>query len=222
MQLGMMGLGRMGANMVRRLMQAGHHCVGFSLDTDTVRALEREGMSGAASPGDFVGKIATPRAVWLMIPAAAVDATLASLAPLLDADDTVIDGGNSYYHDDLRRARELAPRGIHYLDVGASGCVGARKRILFDDRGRRDSGSPPRPHLCGVGARCGGGGKNTRARETGWHGGAGLLALRAVGRGPLCEDGPQRRRIRPGGSVRGRLQYPSPRQRRAAPALGGR
>jgi 6-phosphogluconate dehydrogenase len=128
MQLGMIGLGRMGANMVRRLMRAGHDCVGYSLDADSVRALEREGMTGAGSPGDFVGKLARPRAVWLMVPAAAVDPALASLGPHLDADDTVIDGGNSYYHDDLRRARELAPRGIHYLDVGVSGGVWGRER----------------------------------------------------------------------------------------------
>src|SRR5690348_9712706 len=100
MQLGMIGLGRMGANMVRRLMRAGHDCVGYSLDADSVRALEQEGMTGAGSPGDFVGKLTRPRAVWLMVPAAAVDTTVASLVPLLEADDTVIDGGNSYYHDD--------------------------------------------------------------------------------------------------------------------------
>ena len=128
MQLGMIGLGRMGANMVRRLMRAGHDCVGYSLDAAGVRALEGEGMTGATSPRDFVSKLARPRAVWLMVPAAAVDTTLASLVPLLDADDTVIDGGNSYYHDDLRRARELSPGGIHYLDVGVSGGVWGLER----------------------------------------------------------------------------------------------
>ncbi len=123
MQLGMIGLGRMGANMVRRLMRGGHECVGYALDADTVHALEREGMAGAASLQDLVEKLARPRAVWLMVPAAAVDSTLTALVPLLDADDTVIDGGNSYYHDDLRRARTLAPKEIHYLDVGVSGGV---------------------------------------------------------------------------------------------------
>ena len=123
MQLGMIGLGRMGASMVRRLMRADHACVGYALDAGTVRDLERQGMVGASSVGDLVEKLARPRAVWLMVPAAAVDSTLASLVPLLEADDTVIDGGNSYYHDDLRRSRELAVKGIHYVDVGVSGGV---------------------------------------------------------------------------------------------------
>jgi 6-phosphogluconate dehydrogenase len=123
MQLGMIGLGRMGASMVRRLMRAGHACVGYALDAGAVRDLERQGMIGAGSVGNLVEHLARPRAVWLMVPAAAVDSTLGSLVPLLEADDTVIDGGNSYYHNDLRRARELATKGIHYVDVGVSGGV---------------------------------------------------------------------------------------------------
>jgi 6-phosphogluconate dehydrogenase len=128
MQVGMVGLGRMGANMVRRLMRAGHECVGYALDADSVRALEKEGMVGAASPADLVAKLTKPRAVWLMVPAAAVDSTLAPLTPLLEAGDAVIDGGNTYYLDDLRRARALAPKGIHYLDVGVSGGVWGLQR----------------------------------------------------------------------------------------------
>jgi 6-phosphogluconate dehydrogenase len=128
MQLGMIGLGRMGANMVRRLMRAKHECVGYALDAAGVRALERDGMVGATSLADFVGKLTTPRAVWLMVPAAAVDSTLASVVPLLERDDTVIDGGNSYYIDDLRRARELMARGIQYVDVGVSGGVWGLER----------------------------------------------------------------------------------------------
>jgi 6-phosphogluconate dehydrogenase len=128
MQLGMIGLGRMGASMVRRLMRRGHECVGYALDAAAVRNLEPEGMVGTSSAGDLVEKLSRPRAVWLMVPAGAVDGTLASLVPLLDPDDTVIDGGNSYYHDDLRRARELAAKGIHYLDAGVSGGVWGLER----------------------------------------------------------------------------------------------
>jgi 6-phosphogluconate dehydrogenase len=123
MQLGMIGLGRMGGNMVRRLMGAGHDCVGTTRNTAAVRALETEGMVGAGSVADLVAKLARPRAIWLMIPAAAVDDMVAALVPLLDRDDTVIDGGNSYYRDDIRRARDLGPQGIQYLDVGVSGGI---------------------------------------------------------------------------------------------------
>jgi 6-phosphogluconate dehydrogenase len=123
MQLGMIGLGRMGANMVRRLLRAGHECVGFNRDPKPVRALEAEGATGSSSLQDFVGKLRTPRAVWLMIPAGAVDSTLAQLTPLLSNGDVVIDGGNSYYIDDIRRSKSLVPMGIEYVDVGTSGGV---------------------------------------------------------------------------------------------------
>jgi 6-phosphogluconate dehydrogenase len=124
MQLGMIGLGRMGANMVRRLTRGGHQCVVYDANPGTVTALAKEtGSVGATSLADFVSKLTKPRAAWLMIPAALVDATLAELVPLLDKDDTVIDGGNSYYIDDIRRAGELAGKGLHYLDVGTSGGV---------------------------------------------------------------------------------------------------
>ncbi|HTY73621.1 MAG TPA: decarboxylating 6-phosphogluconate dehydrogenase [Actinomycetes bacterium] len=123
MQLGMIGLGRMGANMVRRLMRAGHECVVFDVSPDAVSGLAAEGAVGAESLADFVKRLDTPRAVWLMVPAAFVDAEIAAITPLLDPGDVLIDGGNSHYHDDIRRAGELAPRGIHYLDVGTSGGV---------------------------------------------------------------------------------------------------
>src|SRR3954468_9217727 len=128
MQLGMIGLGRMGANMVRRLMAAGHDCTVYDLHPEPVRALVEAGASGAASLGEFVQKMEPPRAVWLMLPAAVVDRTLSGLVPLLEAGDTVIDGGNSYYHDDLRRAAELQPKGLHYVDVGVSGGVWGAER----------------------------------------------------------------------------------------------
>jgi 6-phosphogluconate dehydrogenase len=128
MQLGMIGLGRMGANMVRRLMRDGHECVAFDLDADAVRKLESEGATGAESFEDLVRKLDTPRAVWMMVPAGVVDQTIAEVAPHLEADDVLIDGGNSYYHDDLRRSAELRERGIHYLDVGVSGGVWGLER----------------------------------------------------------------------------------------------
>jgi 6-phosphogluconate dehydrogenase len=123
MQLGMIGLGRMGANMVRRLMRDGHECVAFDLSPDSVRALADEGAVGSESMEDFVGKLEQPRAVWLMVPAAVVDKTLDELIPLLDEGDAVIDGGNSYYRDDIRRAARLAEHKIDYVDTGTSGGV---------------------------------------------------------------------------------------------------
>lgn len=127
MQLGMIGLGRMGANMAQRLIGAGHECVVYDLHPAAVQALGREGAIGATSLPDLVGRLRTPRAVWVMVPAAVVDATLDELAPLLAPDDVVIDGGNSYYRDDLRRAAALRERGIHYVDVGTSGGVWGRE-----------------------------------------------------------------------------------------------
>lgn len=123
MQLGMIGLGRMGANMCRRLMRAGHTCVVHDIDADAVARLAGEGATGSSSMEDFVGRLARPRSVWMMVPAAAVEQTLAAVAKLLEADDVLIDGGNSHYRDDIRRARQLGLAGIHYLDVGTSGGV---------------------------------------------------------------------------------------------------
>src|SRR6202167_4063121 len=128
MQLGMIGLGRMGANMVRRLMKAGHECVVFDMTPASVQALAKEGATGGSSLDDFIGKLKQPRAIWLMVPAAVVDDTLAKLLPKLQKDDIIIDGGNSYYIDDIRRAKETAPKGIHYVDVGTSGGVWGLER----------------------------------------------------------------------------------------------
>jgi len=128
MQLGMIGLGRMGANMVRRLLKAGHELVVYDSHADAVRPLEQAGAQGSTELKDFVARLAKPRAVWLMVPAAAVDAVLDELLPLLEPDDCVIDGGNSYYHDDLRRAAALAKKKLHYLDVGVSGGVWGMQR----------------------------------------------------------------------------------------------
>ena len=128
MQLGMIGLGRMGANMVRRLIARDHKCVVFDVSPESVAQLSKEGAVGSTSVADFVSRLAKPRAVWLMVPAAVVDKTIAGLLPHLEAGDTIIDGGNSYYVDDIRRAKELAPKGIHYVDVGTSGGVWGRER----------------------------------------------------------------------------------------------
>jgi 6-phosphogluconate dehydrogenase len=128
MELGMIGLGRMGTNMVRRLLRAGHQCVVYDLHSDVVQALVKEGALGASSLEDFASKLKVPRAVWMMVPAAVVDETLKTLIPFLEKDDVVIDGGNSYYHDDIRRASELKPKGIHYVDVGTSGGVWGTER----------------------------------------------------------------------------------------------
>ncbi|MCC7240892.1 MAG: NADP-dependent phosphogluconate dehydrogenase, partial [Acidobacteria bacterium] len=128
MQLGMVGLGRMGANMVRRLMGGGHACVAYDLSAEAVDAVGREGATGAASLDDFVNRLDRPRTICLMLPAAVVDRTLDALIPLLHADDIVIDGGNSHYHDDIARAARLEPHGIHYVDMGTSGGVWGLER----------------------------------------------------------------------------------------------
>jgi 6-phosphogluconate dehydrogenase len=128
MQLGMIGLGRMGANMVRRLLKGGHDCVVFDMSPNTVAELARERAVGTHSLADLVKKLEKPRAVWLMVPAAVVDKTIADLVPLLEPGDILIDGGNSYYIDDIRRAKELAPRHLHYVDVGTSGGVWGLER----------------------------------------------------------------------------------------------
>jgi 6-phosphogluconate dehydrogenase len=128
MQLGMIGLGRMGANMVRRLIRKGHNCVVFDRSPQAVADLVKENAVGADSLADFVNKLQKPRALWLMVPAAVVDQTIADLLPHLDAGDILIDGGNSYYIDDIKRAKDLAPQKIHYVDVGTSGGVWGLER----------------------------------------------------------------------------------------------
>jgi 6-phosphogluconate dehydrogenase len=128
MQLGMIGLGRMGSNMVRRLRQAGHQCVAYDVHPEPIKQLVSEGAGGAFSLDELVQKLAKPRAIWLMVPAAVVDQTLLQLVPRLDEGDILIDGGNSYYVDDIRRATELKKKGLHYVDVGTSGGVWGLER----------------------------------------------------------------------------------------------
>jgi 6-phosphogluconate dehydrogenase len=128
MQLGMIGLGRMGANMVRRLLKGGHQCVVFDKSPKAAHELVQKKATGSSSLQDLIAKLDKPRAIWLMVPAAAVDQTIADLLPHLEPGDTLIDGGNSYYIDDMRRAKELAPKSIHYVDVGTSGGVWGLER----------------------------------------------------------------------------------------------
>jgi 6-phosphogluconate dehydrogenase len=123
MQFGMIGLGRMGANMARRLMRGGHTCVGFDVFPESIEKLRAEGAGAASSLADLVAKLSTPRLLWMMVPAANVDAMIDELAPLLAPGDILVDGGNSYYRDDVDRARRLAERGLHYVDCGTSGGV---------------------------------------------------------------------------------------------------
>ena len=128
MKIGMIGLGRMGANMVRRLMRSGHACVAYDRSQEAVRALVEEGAAGAAALGELVARLEQPRIVWLMVPAAVVDATLEELVPRLAAGDVVVDGGNSYYRDDIERAKRLRTSGLHYVDCGTSGGVWGLER----------------------------------------------------------------------------------------------
>ncbi|HEY3965817.1 MAG TPA: decarboxylating 6-phosphogluconate dehydrogenase [Planctomycetaceae bacterium] len=128
MEIGMIGLGRMGTNMVRRMLHSGHRCIVYDVHPEPIQALEKEGAVGAASLETFVKQFGKPRVIWMMVPAGVVDATLDKLVPLLQKDDVIIDGGNSYYHDDIKRAAELKARGIAYVDVGTSGGVMGLKR----------------------------------------------------------------------------------------------
>ena len=128
MQLGMVGLGRMGANMTKRLLQAGHECVVYDQSPEPVTALAAEGATGAGSLAEFCAQLQPPRAIWLMVPAGVVDSSIESLLPLLAEGDTIIDGGNSHYIDDIRRAAQLTERGLHYIDVGTSGGVWGLER----------------------------------------------------------------------------------------------
>jgi 6-phosphogluconate dehydrogenase len=139
MQIGMIGLGRMGANMVRRLIRAGHECVVFDRSPKAVQELAKEKATGATSLQDLAKKLKGPRAVWMMVPAGAVDATIADLLPFLEKDDILIDGGNSYYIDDIRRAKQLAAKGIHYVDVGTSGGVYGLERGYCEMIGGEDA-----------------------------------------------------------------------------------
>ncbi len=194
MELGMIGLGRMGTNMVRRLMRAGHQCVVYDIHSDAVQSLVKEGATGTNTLGDFVKKLKTSRAVWLMVPAGVVDATLKSLTPLLEPGDVVIDGGNSYYHDDIRRAAgQLKTKGIHYVDAGDQWrSLGRRTWLLPDDRRRKRMWFQSiDPIFCRLGSKREFSTAHARSGKNRRHRRARLSALRPQRRRPLCEDGAQ-------------------------------
>ncbi len=215
MQLGMIGLGRMGANIVRRLMRDGHECVVYDRSADSIKALESDGAIGASSLADFASKLTVPRAAWVMIPAGATGETVNDLSEVFESGDIIIDGGNSNYRDDVDRAAALKTKGIHYVDVGTSGGVwGIERGLLPDDRRRDRGGRPPRPvvreHRPGTGRGC----AHARAHRRAEPRRAGLPALRPERRGPLRQDGAQRHRVRPDGRLRRGAQRPRPRRRR--------
>jgi 6-phosphogluconate dehydrogenase len=179
MQLGMVGLGRMGANMVKRLLNNGHTSVVFDRSAEAVQELEKQKAVGAASLADMVSKLEKPRAIWLMIPAGVVDQTIAELAPHLESDDILIDGGNSYYIDDIRRSQELAPKGVRYVDVGTSGGVwGLERGYCLMIGGPTAAVDYLQPIF-----------KTIAPGKTGWYCGRGLPALRTQRRRPFRQDG---------------------------------
>jgi 6-phosphogluconate dehydrogenase len=198
MQIGMIGLGRMGSNMVRRLMAAGHECVVRDVSADAVTALARKGAVGSTSLDDFLARLATPRIVWLMVPAGIVDATLDELVPRLAPGDVVVDGGNSYYRDDIDRALRLAARKIHYVDCGTSGGVWGRERgYCLMIGGEPDVVRRLDPLFAALAP-----GAGTIARTSdGTAGRHGCYPLRADRRRTLREDGAQRHRVRAHGGV---------------------
>ena len=223
MQLGMIGLGRMGANMVRRLMKAGHECVVLDMNAASVKELAGEGAAGAGSLDDFVAKLKPPRAVWLMVPAAVVDASIGQLAGKLQKDDVLIDGGNSYYIDDIRRQNDLRPKGIHYVDVGTSGGVwGLERGYCMMIGGDADAVRRLDPIFKTLAPGRGDIERTPGPREGRRHRGRRLPALRPVGRRPLRQDGPQRHRVRDHGGLRRGPEHPQARQRRQGEARRGR
>ena len=186
MQLGMIGLGRMGSNMVQRLMKAGHECVVSDTHPQAVKDVVAKGAKSSDSIADFAKKLSKPRAVWMMVPAAVVDSVLTSLTPLLEPGDIVIDGGNSYYHDDIRRAGELKSKGIHYVDCGTSGGVwGSERGYCLMIGGERSDCESSRSDLQVVGSRCWLGGADARADRRAFDIRKRLLALRPERRGSL-------------------------------------
>jgi len=214
MQLGMVGLGRMGANLVSRLVRDGHTCVVYDVNESAVTRLAGDNVVGASSLEDLVTKLDEPRAVWLMLPAAITHDTLSELTQYLSADDVVIDGGNSFYRDDIARSKELEASSVHYVDCGTSGGVWGLDRGYSLMIGGEDDVvarldpifRPSRPGTTALNQR------PVARRRTGRRNS--VPALRARWRGPLRQDGAQRHRIRHDGGGRRGTEHPRPRQRR--------
>ena len=213
MQLGMVGLGRMGANIVRRLMRDGHHCVVFDLDPKAVKSLEAEGATGSNSIADFVEKLAAPRAAWVMVPAGEITGkTIEDLASHMAAGDTIIDGGNSYYRDDIRRAAQLTDRGIHLVDCGTSGGVwGIDRGYCLMIGGETEAVDRLTPIFATIAP-----GVESAPRTPGRTGAARFgrtrfSPLRTERCRALREDGPQRHRVRDDGLIGRRPQHPPQR-----------
>ncbi len=199
MQLGMIGLGRMGANMVRRLLRGGHQCVVYDMNPESVKKLAGEGATGADSLDDLAAKLRKPRAAWVMVPAGGpTESTVMELARRFEAGDTVIDGGNSYFKEDVRRSRSLKDRGIHYIDVGTSGGIwGLERGYCMMVGGPDEAVRRIDPILKTLAPGHRSDSQNARPRVPDWHGRGGIPPLRALGRGALRQDGPQRHRVRP-------------------------
>ncbi len=215
MQLGMIGLGRMGANIVRRLMRDGHECVVYDTDPAVVAQLEQEGAVGASSLAQLVQTLEAPRAAWIMVPAGITGRIVDELAGLMERGDIVIDGGNSYYRDDVDRAAALAPRGIEYVDVGTSGGVFGLERgycLMIGGEQHVFEHLEPLFRTIAPGSRRGAADAGRRGRPLA--GRAGLPPLRPGRRRPLREDGPQRDRVRAHGGVRRGPQRPAQGQHR--------
>ena len=223
MQLGMIGLGRMGANLVRRLMRDGHDCVVYDVNADAIEELAGEGAVPAASLAELVEKLEPPRAAWIMVPAGYVQDTLDELAGLMDSGDAIIDGGNSYYRDDIDRAAALAPKGIDYLDVGTSGGVFGLDRGFCLMIGGPDEAvdrldpifATIAPGVDSAERTPGRSGDPTPAEQ-------GYLHCGPTGAGPLREDGPQRHRVRGDGRLRRGPERDRQRRHRQARARGRR
>ena len=193
MQLGMIGLGRMGANMVKRLLKGGHQCVVYDMSQKAVTELVQEKAVGASSLADLVKNMQKPRAVWLMVPAAVTDKTIADLLPHLEAGDILIDGGNSYYIDDIRRAKELAQKKIHYVDVGTSGGVwGLERGYCMMIGGEKDVVKHLDPIFATLAPGTGDIPRTPGREKIAGTRRAGLSALRAQRRRPFRQDGAQR------------------------------
>ena len=194
MQLAMVGLGRMGANMVKRLVKNGHECVVFDRSPKVVEELAKEkGVTGASSMEDMVGKLQKPRAIWLMIPAGVVEKTIKELEPHLEKGDILIDGGNSYYIDDISHAKMLAEKGIEFVDVGTSGGVwGLERGYCMMIGGSKETVQHLDPIFKTIAPGIGEIDRTPQPATKSWDVGAGLSALRTEWRGPLRQDGPQR------------------------------